>query len=265
MNILNKIFIDQRAVIENGVDLDLIDLAIYDYIKFSSNSKNVEKIMKDGDTYFYIDHMWIIEWLPLIKITTKAGIIKRIINLEREGLIIRHPECNRYKKTYYKFGDKYDSLECSTKVYNSIQTDRLLNNERIDSTLSERIGNNNNIENNNIDILKGEQKEIFEVISDIKTEFLKEFNRVKCSTIPTRVMDEKATRQLKILMKAGYSIADIGKALENAMKTRNHKESKFVYLTPEFITRPDKFNIYHGANFENTTTVRVNGDSDYEE
>jgi hypothetical protein len=254
MNILNKIFIDQRAIIENGINLDLIDLSIYDYIKFSSNSKGVERINTDEGIYFYVDHLWIIEWLPLIKISTKAGIIKRILNLEREGLIIRHPRCEQLKKTYYKFGDKYDLLECSkTKVYNSQQTDRVIEiSDRL--SLSEQIGNNNNMYNNS------NNNNSF----DAKIEFLKEFNRVKCSTQPTRVLGDKAVKQLNALLKAGYTITDIGQALENAMKTKNHKDSNYVYLTPEFITRADKFNIYNAANFSDIAKVGVTSDSDYD-
>jgi len=99
---------------------------------------------------------------------------------------------------------------------------------------------------------------------DVKIEFLKEFNRVKCSSQPTRVLGDKAVKQLNALLKVGYTISDIGQALENAMKTKNHKESNFVYLTPEFITRADKFNIYNAANFSNIAQVGVTSDSDYD-
>jgi len=48
---------------------------------------------------------------------------------------------------------------------------------------------------------------------DAKTEFLKEFNRVKCSIQPTRDLGDKEVRQLNSLFDAGYTIQDIDKAL----------------------------------------------------
>jgi hypothetical protein len=247
-----NILINQKAVIDNNFDLDIVDLAILDFIKDFGHSQKCERILTTEGEYFWISHKLIIEEMPLLRITTKAGIIKRIENLEREGVISRHPRCDELRKTYYKFGAKYDLL---IFVYNPKQTDTVSLNERIGTPLYESLGDN----------IHKEEYPIIDNSFDAKAEFLKEFNRVKCSTQPTRVLGDKAVRQLNVLLKAGYTIEDIGKALENAMKTRNHKESNYVYLTPEFITRADKFNMYHAANFANTASIGVTSDSDYDE
>ncbi|MFT5347784.1 MAG: hypothetical protein ACI9M3_000818 [Bacteroidia bacterium] len=55
-----------------------------------------------------------------------------------------------------------------------------------------------------------------------------------------RVVPEKAKKQLKAALKAGYSKDDIVKAITNASKDPHHIDSKYKYLTLEFITRPDK-------------------------
>jgi hypothetical protein len=218
------------------------------------------------------------DWCTMTKehMAEEIGISKKSILNFLEKLIevgfVEKNEVSKYLRTTAKWNEVYftDGVKIAPSK-NSMEniTPTTVNNFPNDGVKNALYNNNNNNTDNNKlvteNLLFGEIKEEKVIVGDLKTEFLKEFNRVKCSLQPTRVMDEKATRQLKILLKAGYTIQDIGKALENAMKTRNHKENKFVYLTPEFITRPDKFNIYHGANFENTSTVRVNGDSDYEE
>jgi hypothetical protein len=56
----------------------------------------------------------------------------------------------------------------------------------------------------------------------------------------TRVIPDKANKQLTAALKAGYSKDDIVKAITNASKDPHHIESNYKYLTLEFITRPDK-------------------------
>ncbi|MFT5348336.1 MAG: hypothetical protein ACI9M3_001376 [Bacteroidia bacterium] len=55
-----------------------------------------------------------------------------------------------------------------------------------------------------------------------------------------RLITDKANKQLTAALKAGYSKDDIVKAITNASKDPHHIDSKYKYLTLEFITRPDK-------------------------
>ena len=68
--------------------------------------------------------------------------------------------------------------------------------------------------------------------------FLKEFNSLTGKKI--RVMGSKAERQYKALIAGGYSEEDILSAVRECMKDDFHKKNP-KYLTPEFITRSDKF------------------------
>ena len=56
----------------------------------------------------------------------------------------------------------------------------------------------------------------------------------------TRVVSDKASKQLKARLKEGYKKEDIVQAITNASKDPHHIESNYKYLTLEFITRPDK-------------------------
>jgi len=55
-----------------------------------------------------------------------------------------------------------------------------------------------------------------------------------------KVISEKAKKQLKERLKEGYTKEDILNALRNAAKDQHHLDTKYKYLTLEFITRPDK-------------------------
>ncbi len=70
------------------------------------------------------------------------------------------------------------------------------------------------------------------------TGFIEKFNLVRKSKFSNK--DQKAKRQYSERIKAGYTDDQIFEALQNYMKTKNHIDSNFQYLTPEFITRSDK-------------------------
>ena len=70
------------------------------------------------------------------------------------------------------------------------------------------------------------------------TKLLSVFNSILGKN--TRVVPDKANKQLKAALKAGYSKDDIVTAITNASKDPHHVDSNYKYLTLEFITRPDK-------------------------
>lgn len=104
------ILINQYAAIKSGLDLDLIDLAIFDFIKDFSNSVNCIKTQTPEGIFFWISHKLVMEAIPLLNIKTAQGVAKRIDNLIKAGVIIKHPNCAQYSKTLYAFGKNYDLL-----------------------------------------------------------------------------------------------------------------------------------------------------------
>lgn len=107
-----NISINQFAAVTNGFakNLDLIDLAIFDFIKDFANSSKCVKVQTQEGTYFWISHKLVMEEMPLLKIKTKRGLIKRIDNLINAGILRKHPDSNRYNKTLYSFGENYNLL-----------------------------------------------------------------------------------------------------------------------------------------------------------
>jgi hypothetical protein len=56
--------------------------------------------------------------------------------------------------------------------------------------------------------------------------------------------DKKSEAAFNARMKEGYEVEDILEALENAIKQEIHIKNNYRYLTPEFITRQDKIELY---------------------
>lgn len=103
-----NILINQFAGEKYFPTLDIIDLAIFDYLKNFYPTSN-----KYSDTlgvWFWVSHTKLIKDMPKLKIKSKAGIIKRINNLIDYSIIERHPNSKNLGKSYYKIGSKWDLL-----------------------------------------------------------------------------------------------------------------------------------------------------------
>lgn len=72
--------------------------------------------------------------------------------------------------------------------------------------------------------------------------FVSKFNEIRKSKFQTS--DKKAKEQFLARLKEGATIETLLTALKNAMTNERHIESSFNYLTPEFITRSDKYAMY---------------------
>lgn len=91
-------------------------------------------------------------------------------------------------------------------------------------------------------------KHLEDVIEDVSINkidwdiFLKTFNEITNKRL--RVVEEKAKRQLNFILESGYTKEEIVKAIDNCYKDPYHIETGHMYLTPEFISRIDKFQKY---------------------
>jgi hypothetical protein len=157
------ITINQYAAVKNNMDLDLIDLAIFDFIKDFVNSANCVKINTPEGVFFWVSHKLIMDSMPLLGIKSNNGIKRRVDNLISAGLLKKHPDCEKYRQTLYTFGENFDKLlfsdeasEPATKFTNPQQKLGVTRNENCGGTRNENCGYynnniNNNIINNNID------------------------------------------------------------------------------------------------------------------
>ena len=69
-------------------------------------------------------------------------------------------------------------------------------------------------------------------------EFISMFNQIMGKNYR---VDKKSRGQFNARMKEGFTIADFETAINNIKSDKFHKEKGYKHATPEFITRPDKF------------------------
>lgn len=144
------ITINQKAVMDFGLNLDITDMAIFDYIQHYANCDKCKKLYTEGSVYFSVSHKTIIQQLPMLGIGTGAGILKRINKLIDAGLLERHKDCEFMKMSFYKFGENYEkvyftpneSLQPPTKVSDTP-------NDCLGMTPNESLGYHNTIDNHN--------------------------------------------------------------------------------------------------------------------
>ena len=84
--------INQRAIIENNLKIDLIDASIFDFIHYFQASPKTKKMVDNGVQYFYLHWSKIVEQIPLLGITTRQGIYKRLQNLIDAKLLEAHQD-----------------------------------------------------------------------------------------------------------------------------------------------------------------------------
>jgi hypothetical protein len=102
--------INQFAAVENGFNIDIIDLAIFDFFRSFANSGHCSKMDDPLGSFFQVQNSLIMQQIPLLKIKTDRGIAKRIDNLVKAGLLKKHPLNSKLNKTWYCFGSNYDKM-----------------------------------------------------------------------------------------------------------------------------------------------------------
>lgn len=114
-----SITINQLAwALNHDSGLDIVDLAIFDFVRSLMNSPTCESVVINGKSYYWIEPSLAIKEMPILGIATARGMNKRLDNLIEKGLLERCPTNQSTKKTYLCAGPKYDS-------YIFIETDSL--------------------------------------------------------------------------------------------------------------------------------------------
>mgnify|MGYP004514914945 CR=1 FL=1 len=111
MNYLYNININQCAVVENGWDLDLADLAIFQVFHIFGNSPRTVRVKIGGSDFFMITAKKIREELPILGIKTDKQIKNRIAKLVACKLLDERivEELGAGRKSYC-FGENYEKL-----------------------------------------------------------------------------------------------------------------------------------------------------------
>lgn len=170
-----NILINQFAGEKYFPELDIIDLAIFDYLRnFYPTSDKYSDI---HGVWFWVSHSKLIEDMPKLKIKSKAGIIKRINNLIICEIIDRHPNSNVLGKSYYKIGCKWNLL---IKVDTPQPESRGSNNENQHPPHNENQDNNStSIDNSTKDNILSWKKDFNTYKKQLHEEYTKLLNDIE--------------------------------------------------------------------------------------
>ncbi len=113
-----NIEINQRAIIENGININYVEAGIFNFIAdFISYGSKINKKTIDDNVYCWVSYQYIIDSLPLLRIKNKEVIARHVKNIIKEGLLESYYE-KLEAKTYFKIGEKASSLFFG-EVFNS--------------------------------------------------------------------------------------------------------------------------------------------------
>jgi hypothetical protein len=110
---------DQRAIIESGLNIDDRDYSIFKYLARFASSLSCKKLQEEEQIFYYFHWTLIKNQFPVFKLNTRQSVNKRILKLIDAELLIRHEENQRQKKSWYRFGKNRELLlgeECKRKL-----------------------------------------------------------------------------------------------------------------------------------------------------
>jgi len=115
------ITIDQRAIIESGLQIDFCDAAILDFIVHWVTSAQATTVDFEGRRYVWISHSIIASQLPMLgvwkdghlKTIKKDTVYRRMKNLCDVGLLELHPNSKELAMSLYALTELFDSLRFS--------------------------------------------------------------------------------------------------------------------------------------------------------
>lgn len=231
-----NIYINQKAIIDNNLELDIIDCAILDYIKDFSNSNKMIKLNIEWLEYFWIQYEHFISEMPILWINNKQSLKKRLDKIIENWILEK--KLVKWNSTYFRFTDRFDLLISDREVVSKVEGGSTLDN-RGGGIKSWSINNNiiyNNINNkNNIDksILLWRAEEIFDYYKTrLKKCWVDNFKYTKKSISIERI--------LKILKK--HSIDDIKNYIDNYIKLeRDNIDKGYVKACQYFFGPVDKW------------------------
>ena len=108
-NLKYSLNINQQAIIENNLQVDLIDAVIFSYLKDYANSPNCQRLKEDSD-YFLVKWNDILSALPMLRITTRQNIHKHLVKLKNANLIEPYIDNQIMGQSWYRFDFNSDKL-----------------------------------------------------------------------------------------------------------------------------------------------------------
>lgn len=111
--------IDQRAAIESGFGLDVIDLSIFALLKDFAAEPGCKKMNENGHTYHLFSWKLVTQQQPVLGLNTKRSVTRRFEKLAECNVMHPHPDNKGMKLMWYRFGEGAVKLMRSTRNENT--------------------------------------------------------------------------------------------------------------------------------------------------
>jgi len=102
--------INQKAVIDNEWDLDIVDLTVFYAIKSFILSKKCIKTTENNVDWYYIKEEKILSDVPLLPLASASAVSKRINNLCKFKLLERKSDNKETGRKLLRLGDNYELM-----------------------------------------------------------------------------------------------------------------------------------------------------------
>lgn len=103
--------INQKAIMSLGLDLDIIDMAIFDEVYCYMQSSRRQKLITPEGEFFLILPRYIIDDMPLLGVKSEAVIRRHLAKLADAGLLVRYSQNQQIGRSYYRLKvEMVDSL-----------------------------------------------------------------------------------------------------------------------------------------------------------
>lgn len=113
--------INQLAIINNGIAIDIMDAAILDWMVQFSHSSKITKMDYLGKNYYYYSYQKIIQDMPILGIGRDA-IYRRIKKMCDVGILEAHPNNQKLGKPFYSLTDRALSIYLTDSTDPTVQT-----------------------------------------------------------------------------------------------------------------------------------------------
>jgi hypothetical protein len=142
------ILINQKAAIDAGLSLDLVDLCVFSFISDFIASGHAKKKISNEEVYYLISWKLISKQLPILGLGTRQSVYNRIKKLCDQGVLYPHEDNQVLGQSWFMQGENMYKLLFAEPVNDDIQgckqepsppvNNGIHNNTIIDNTISNK-------------------------------------------------------------------------------------------------------------------------------
>lgn len=102
--------INQKVAIESGLNLDIIDLSIFEVLASFAASPESKKFLDNDKTYYWFKWSWLVNQAPILGLKTRQSVTTRYNKLINSKIIEPHPANQITGQAFYCFAQNYNLL-----------------------------------------------------------------------------------------------------------------------------------------------------------